>query len=152
MKFELKAGRYICIDPCYIYPDEEWSDLCGCFEYEGFEKKKGNCRSLTPVSQCSGLEMFYKDSRFIVIGTAYGDGCYPIKKGRQTIGTLGVDAGLLAVIPLELAASWPEFEKNKRLGVIVEVKNDTTLEAKNGDFSFGGFSVETGGTEDEDFN
>ena len=151
MKFELKAGNYICIDPCYIYPDEEWSDLCDCFEYHGFEKKKGNCRSLTPVSQCNGLEIFYKDSRFIVIGTKYGDGAYPIKKGRKTIGELYVDAGLLAVIPLELAASWPEFEKNKHLGATVEVKNDMTLEANDGDFKFGGFSVETSDGE-EDFD
>lgn len=151
MKFELKAGKYIVVDPCYLHPDNEWNDFCGCLEYNGFEKKKGNCSSLTPADHSNGIEMFYKGSRYIVIGTAWGDGFFELKQGRKTIAKLGVDAGLLAVIPLELAESWPEFKKNKHLGHIVEIKYDATLEANGGNFKFAGYSVDTSG-EEEDFD
>ena len=151
MKFNLKAGKYICIDPCYIFPDEEWSDLCDCFEYKGFKKQKGNCSSFTRVDQCEGLEMSYKGEKFVVIGTRHGDGGYPIKNGRQIIGELSVDAGLLAVIPLELATSWPEFEEKKDLGVIVEIKCDTVLNVSGGNFDFGRFSVKTDDDEEDSY-
>lgn len=152
MKFELKAGKYLVIDPCYCVPDEDWSDLCACFEYVGFKKQKGNCSSLTPVDQREGLEMFYKGQRFVVIGTAHGDGGFSLKQSGRHIAELSVDAGLLSVIPLELAQSWPEFNEKNDLGAIIEVKYNTTLTANGGDFKFGQFSVKTGDEDNEEIS
>ncbi len=143
-KFNLKAGKYIISDPCYLFPKDEWHDFCGVINYgEGYQSVVGNCESIYPKKSKSEFELKYKGKSLYVIPTAYGDGCYALKQGRKTIGSLGVDAGLLSVIPLELAQSWPDFEKGEHCGIVIELKEDSILSCKGGDFKFGEFSVKT---------
>ena len=90
--------------------------------------------------------MKYKGVAFHVIRTAYGDGYYALKQGRKIIAGLPVDAGLLSLIPYELAATWPDFEKlitKKNHGIVVLGK-DSILEINGGNFKFDKFSVKTG--------
>jgi len=66
-------GEYYLGDPCYVIPDDEWSDFCSIMRDDGedFEYKGETCR---------------------VIGTG-GDGSF---------GGLSVDAGIIGVIPVVL--------------------------------------------------
>ena len=65
--------EYYLGDPCYVIPDDEWTDFCNTMNYEGddFDFKGETCR---------------------VIGTG-GDGNF---------GGLSVDAGIIGVIPVSL--------------------------------------------------
>ena len=65
--------EYYLGDPCYVIPDDEWTDFCNTMNYEGddFDFKGETCR---------------------VIGTG-GDGDF---------GGLSVDAGIIGVIPVSL--------------------------------------------------
>ena len=66
-------AEYYLGDPCYVIPDDEWTDFCNTMNYEGddFDFKGETCR---------------------VIGTG-GDGDF---------GGLSVDAGIIGVIPVSL--------------------------------------------------
>ena len=66
-------SQYYLGDPCYVIPDDEWSDFCSIMRDDGedFEYKGETCR---------------------VIGTG-GDGDF---------GGLSVDAGIIGVIPVAL--------------------------------------------------
>lgn len=66
-------SEYYLGDPCYVIPDDEWSDFCSIMRDDGedFEYKGETCR---------------------VIGTG-GDGDF---------GGLSVDAGIIGVIPVVL--------------------------------------------------
>lgn len=124
---ELKKGKYLVVDPCYIYPDDDWSDFGDIYFKTGdgeIETKYGN---------------------FFVCGTAYGDGSYQLKRGGAVIGTMGVDAGLLSVIPLEILKKWGCTDS--RLGCLIDVE-DCEISYNGGDFEFGGFSVNTSGSDD----
>jgi hypothetical protein len=132
--FKLAKGKYVITDPCYVYPDEEWGSLC--------DKLKDDS---------NGIEMDYNETKFVVIGTAFGDGGYAVTKAGRTIAIVGVDSGLLSIIPLKLAKSWPDSEKmlsrKDDILKIVELKEDSILEVENGDFRFGSYEVITGDDE-----
>ncbi len=154
--FSFPAGRYIVIDPCYIYPDEEWSELCdkmfrldlsGPYPVEIDLTRKGSLWE-------------YNGTKFFIASTCWGDGCYPLLHNGKEItcadgDSLGVDAGLLSLIPIELAQQWPEFEENKDNGIIIDVPNpfDITVsgDAKRfGDWRFDEFEVLTSGEDERD--
>ena len=145
--FPLKSGKYIISDPCYLFPDGEWTDFCNCIKYgnDPYQPKNGNCESIYPQNSDSAFEMKYKVQSFYVIPTAYGDGGYDLKENRKSIGILGVDAGLLSVIPFELFKTWPDFEKLKDndLGITIELEKDEVLKCSKGNFKLGKFSVKT---------
>lgn len=119
--YNIKAGKYWVGDPCYIYPDKQWQELC---------------RNILNEDQ-----IVYEG--FFIGSTAYGDGGYPIFCKNVQMGRLGVDAGLLSVIPLSIAQKWPEWKKRKHLGVEITVTADSVIEYSNGNFEFGDFRVIT---------
>lgn len=136
LSFPIKAGTYWVGDPCYVYPDAECSDFC----------RKINLDANTG----NGMVQTYNGVDFAVIGTAYGDRCCTLKDGGKAVGSMGVDAGLLSVIPVDLAETWDQWDENKGLGVIIEVEEDGTLNASGGNFDFCGFSVVTDDSDAED--
>ena len=66
-------SQYYLGDPCYVIPDDEWSDFCS-------------------IMRDDGEEFEYKGETCVVIGTG-GDGDF---------GGLSVDAGIIGVIPVSL--------------------------------------------------
>lgn len=147
MKCKLKEGKYWLGDVCYVYPTTEWQDFCNNL----FQREGG--------SKCvDGIEMDYKSIPFIVIGTAYGDGIYSLTQKGVEIASLGVDAGLLSVIPLSLVESWKdskgEWGNNHtdllELGHIIELTTEVSFVAHGGNFCFGDFEVITADIEEDE--
>lgn len=107
-------------DPCYALKDElydKWLDWG-----RKNEKKTGHYDN-------DGKFVFKKQDIMIVDSTAYGDGCYG---GIKT--SYGVDAGCLAVIPLEFC---DKLKKFSRLGYVNrKFKGSVTLETDGKDGSF----------------
>jgi hypothetical protein len=127
----LTPGRYLVVDPCYVVPNEMWSDFCGA----SFVNHAATRASFDGIS-------------FFCQGTAHGDGCFVLKCGNKTVGECGVDAGLLSIIPETLIQLW-NSEKNydgmwpNMGGVWVEIKENTPVHYGDGNFSFGAFRMKT---------
>lgn len=125
-------GRYYCGDPAYVIPDNLWDSFCDLI---GVHKESH--------IQHQNKYIFWWGE------TAYGDGTYPIfyKKGPLP-NRLGVDAGLLSIIPLEFIETINEdinYKELITLGIILEISNPFTISYSNGDFSFDNFYVNTSG-------
>lgn len=110
-----KAGKYIISDACYIVKDEEWNDFCDVMYKDspnGIDDK--------------GAIGEYEGYKFFICHTAYGDGDYPVYKDKSVVGTCGVDAGNLSLIPFDLAAKWNKKGWNEKsweeAGHVIEVK------------------------------
>jgi hypothetical protein len=93
--FSLPAGRYYVGDPCYVI-HEDWSDF-------------------TDISYESGLAE-WKGLELLIINTG-GDGGWT--HGEETYG---VDAGMLAVVPVELLDQDPTGK-----GAIIELTDDNKV-------------------------
>ena len=136
--FNFPKGKYIILDLCYIYSDIEWSDFCN----KSFEKS--GCSA-----DIKGCVWEYNGIKFFTCRTAFGDGCFPIKKGNKILGHCGVDAGLLALVPLELARTWPEYDSKGNLGIKIEVNKYFTIqtfgknEVRPGNWKFLNYKVIT---------
>lgn len=135
----LPAGKYWVCDPCYAYPDDEWQDFCDILQSKG-----------------EGWHA-YGRHEFFVWGTAFGDGLYELN-GPRTLDHLGVDAGLLSIIPEALVKKWGSVKEMKRLVgmnlvALIELKEEATVEESGGNVKFGGYEVITDGSDcpdDED--
>ena len=87
------AGEYWVGDPCYVVPDDIYQGIWG----DKYKFKDG-------IIDCgNGLS-------FQVHGTAWGDGEY---KGSNGF-IYGVDAGVLAIVPMELATKERGLDKGTR--------------------------------------
>ncbi len=137
------AGDYWVIDPCYVVPDADWSQVCDMlYPDTGIDDKV----------LCSYLS--FENIPFFINGTAYGDGEYPLYnvKTQKLIGTMCVDAGLLAIIPVGLVAQWDKGNEVKRLGQMVSLDKETKVYARGGDFDFGDYQVITSGADDDSYS
>jgi hypothetical protein len=112
----LAAGRYLVIDPCYVFgkPRELWSRICN-------ELKEGPDRDARDP-----LIMTVDNNKVFIFSTAYGDGCYPVSQDEEVIGECGVDAGLLSFIPEKLITSLNH--KREDLGTWVDIDMDSIIE------------------------
>lgn len=133
-------GKYWIGDPCYVYGDD-WLGFCDCFDGIGRD----------------GGYLQYVKTPFFVCGTADGDGEYDVKQHGSKVGTCGVDAGLLSVIPMALVKKWlavkkydGTFKKETYGGTIIQADSCFEIEASGGDFNFGPFSVNTSGEGEEE--
>lgn len=147
MNTKLTPGKYWIGDPCYVYPNTEWQDFCNNL----FDKERGK--------KCvDGIEMDYKDVSFLVIGTAYGDGNYSLTQKDVEIASLGVDAGLLSIIPLHLVESWKGIKGEwgndhtdlLEIGHVIELTTEVSFVAHGGNFCFGDFEVITADIEEDE--
>ena len=81
-------------------PNELWDSFCG---FDSKNQVKVNYKNLP----CD----------FFVWSTAYGDGCFDLKKNGDVVAELGVDAGMLSMIPMRLINKW-RIESGEKLGDI----------------------------------
>lgn len=86
-------------DPCYVVPDDQWSHFCNkLFDYEKREEP-GNHYIGEVHDEETGIGWYCWN-------TAFGDGCYSLELDGNTVAKLGVDAGMLAAIPMTLVNHW----------------------------------------------
>lgn len=103
------AGEYWVGDPCYVVPDDIYQGIWG----DKYKFKDGT------IDCGNGLS-------FQVHGTAWGDGEY---KGSNGF-IYGVDAGVLAIVPMELATKERGLDKGTR-----HKSSTAKLEYKDGVFN-----------------
>jgi len=146
---KIPDGKAWIGDPCYVFPDTHWANLCSLM----FSRPAPNS-NIPTVNDEDGAEVTIeidgKKYKFWIISTAFGDGVYTLTKDGVSINPeLGVDAGLLSVIPLNVLDAWGG--KEDHLGATVELKQ-AVLTAKEGNFTLqsptGEFQVITDGTDD----
>jgi len=86
-------------DPCYVVPGDQWSHFCDTmFAYE--KKAEPGHHYIGEVhDEATGIGWY-------CWSTAFGDGCYSLEVDGNTVASLGVDAGMLAAIPMTLVNEW----------------------------------------------
>jgi hypothetical protein len=120
---KLPAGKYYIGDPCYVI-DERWDEFLAPY----WETDNGG------VFDFSGREV-------CAFGTQYGDGAFPCSDGS----VLGVDAGIIGAVPLDLCIGTPDVD-----GTVITF--DEAFECyreSDGRMHFGDVSVMTGDEEDD---
>jgi len=146
VKLEMLEGMYIISDPCYIIPDQYWTEFCDTLEMSERvdEMTEGKFRKRM-------YSFLFKGHRMYVSGTAYGDGGYLGKKNGDDIDTIfGVDAGLLAAIPVKFVHEFGKEHENEGYYTMIS-GGDAYYE--DGDVVFGDVVIETDcieGYEDEE--
>ena len=121
----LPAGRYWVGDPCYVVPQDKWSDFCN--RWFALDKMAG-----------------HEDNAYY-FQTAYGDGVYWLC-GDAKRKSLGVDAGMLSVIPAADVEAWAKIcsHSDASLGEFVTIESDCSISHNGkGNFSFGKYSIKT---------
>ena len=133
---EMKAGKYRVTDPCYFlgHDDDFWNNFCS-FMF-------GEDRTIGSDSYTIEIAGY----KVMAWGTAYGDGCYPTLKDGVEIGSSGVDAGMLSLIPIELYDLFKDHlgENDDSSAPIVELAYNFTPHIEEGDCSYGGYQTLTG--------
>jgi hypothetical protein len=96
-KYELPAGEYWIIDPCYVIPDEDWGDLLRATGLLGtYDLDK---LYLTPRPKNEQYGSFkWKGHTLASSTTMYGDGGYSDSDGYD----YSVDAGCIGAVPVAL--------------------------------------------------
>lgn len=149
----LPAGKYYVGDPCYVIDDDEWMDCLDATCYLGLyeDEQAMGARKCNQVGEQLGVFSCINDDGdeflFAASGTQYGDGAYPCMKNDEAIGECGVDAGLIAAIPVDMIPD----EWNNGLGVVVEIDQDFVISCTEGTISFGDVEVLTGDDGDEGY-
>lgn len=145
--FTFPAGRYWVGDLCYVYPDEEWGQFCDA----DFGKTE-HC-----IDKDGAIGRYHGGYFFFVAGTAYGDGIYPLRKNGQVLSNMGVDAGLLALVPMELVSIWGTTSQAYDLGVVINCEKPFTVSMlpstnkyRSGNWAFLDYEVITDWSDEED--
>lgn len=132
---EMNAGKYQVTDPCYFLGHDEqfWNDFCQ-FMFPEHNKERADSYTI----EIAGYKVF-------AWGTAYGDGCYPTLNNGYEVGSSGVDAGMLALVPVELYELLKDTLKGNddTSAPFVEMTRSFTPEVDEGDCSFGSYEVLT---------
>lgn len=136
--FKLRAGRYLVVDPCYVFGDDDalWSKICDAF-YPNDDNPKEWKRELV---------MSVDNDKVYMFGTNSGDGVYPVYQDHSQIGSCGVDAGLLSFIPKEVV---DEIDCSLTrtgggdLGTWVDIDDDYKVKYEDGDVSVANLFVDT---------
>jgi len=135
----LAAGRYLVIDPCYVFgePRELWEKICVALN----ENPDRDMRD--------PLIMTIGDNDIFIFSTAYGDGCYPVLQYGKIIGECGVDAGLLSFVPEKIITNMNY--KRENLGTWVTINKDSAIDWQSifGNVRVGDIYVDTNQEEDE---
>jgi hypothetical protein len=113
-KLILPAGDYIITDPCYIFPNQEWiEEFCNQLP-NNFDTVIGE----------------YLNLQFLCFNTAHGDGSYDFEYTNYR-AEIGVDAGLISIVPLTLALQWTDREELTRIKTDTQIFSVTnSIEAK----------------------
>ena len=140
MTFRPGNGKCVITDPCYVFPDEMWSDLC-----ERIFCREGSYPY--GVIEMDGFKIWWGL-------TAHGDGSYRVmSKHKGPLGTFCVDAGMFGIFPLAFVEKYaPEFlaRKDDGLYTIVETKEHYVTKYSDGNMECGAISVNTDDDGDEE--
>jgi len=154
-------------DPCYVVPgwDDDvdlWDQLCNkmfvpvtrkhpetgeefTYQEESFDGKN-NIR-VVDVHR----KMDEPPGRFYMWNTAYGDGSYPITFNDRKVADVGVDAGCLSIIPMNLINKWGKEADAKSDGYVYEGPGlHGFLAVEEGDMRWNRWDVLTGDNSQED--
>ncbi len=128
-------GSYWICDPSYAWPDNVGEK----FMRPLWEQMKNG---LPKMIQVDGVPVF-------MWFAADGDGLYPVfDDGDDAKGTIGVDSGVVALIPRKLIIKWKTERKLKDmqkdgLAVMVKLEGDEDISYDDGDVFFGEYQVAT---------
>lgn len=127
ISLSLKKGQYVIPDPCYVFPDDMWSDLCEVF-----------------CNDDNGDNGVLNVDRFNIWWgqTKYGDGEYQVLNGGFTQGSFGVDAGLFAIFPIEFINKHGSKYPIDTVGVKLEMEG--VVKYNDGNMKCRSVTVETG--------
>lgn len=124
------AGTYVLGDPCYAVPDALWveaGESCDWWE-------------ASPIATVTAEGKEYKILGF---STAYGDGSYNCRDGIE----YPVDAGLIGLVPIELANPQdPHYPLNR----LVVFDRETLCTNDDGVMQFGDIHIDTKNNEEEE--
>ena len=154
-------------DPCYVVPgwdhdsgNDVWDMLCNKMfhpvtkqhpdtgetytsqEYD-FDDKN-HIRVVEIQTSLVGMA-----GKFHMWSTNFGDGSYPLTYRHHRVGTLGVDAGCLSIIPMSLIRGWGTEASAKQLGHITNEPasprgNRSLISVADGDMNWGDYDLLTG--------
>lgn len=147
----IPPGQYIISDECYIYPhNNDEADKARDLTMEAIFNDPNNPNK---YERCARFETEF--GPLIINGTAFGDGCYPLRHKGVLVYDLPVDAGNISLIPFKYALKFnpkltfsnqnpmtPDNHSN-HLGFYVEFKKETKLYYEDGDWTVGDYSVKT---------
>lgn len=141
----LPPGEYYIGDPCYVIRDEDWMD---CLEETAYFNmlEPGTERKYRPSDLQNGVFSFEDGNeiqyRFAGSSTKYGDGCYPCRENGMQLGECGVDAGLIAAVPVAMVEAVGE-PSGLDLGVLHTFEHPFNIGYDDGVISFGHVKVIT---------
>jgi hypothetical protein len=128
------VGKYWIGDPCYVFSDNDWSKLCDLIFPDG-DATFDDSNNVRVVK--------VDDDYAFLFGTFSGDGVYPARIDNVKIGSLGVDAGMLSVIPVKLLKKY-NWGESKRHGIIVDFDGSSNkMSVSDGDFVYGKLVINT---------
>lgn len=138
-------------DPCYVVPEQHWDVLCTNWSAYDKQHQYDTDYKHHYVALAQDEE---SGSCFHLWSTAYGDGCYPLFVNDNQVAKLGVDAGVLSVIPMSLIEHW---QKQGLCGDYLECGHVVAAEhlrgqmwCDAGDFFWGDLSLPTGELEQDE--
>lgn len=139
-------------DPCYVVPDHMWGSFCDA--WQSFEKQHEENPDNEQLPRCYVAETRVSNTRFFCWSTAYGDGSYKLFVDNKEVASLGVDAGTLSAIPVELLDQWRasgDIGDYERMGHVVDAEHCRgDIHCEGGDLFWGDVRLPTGYEEEEE--
>lgn len=115
----LPAGEYWITDPCYTLghcEESEWIRLGELFDVH------------EPRYAMMEIEAGGKTFEVFMSTTNGGDGCFPVIKDGTQIGKFPVDAGMFAIIPIELLDAAQIIDnRDKDMGVLLKTTSSLVI-------------------------
>ena len=148
-------------DPCYVVPgwDDDvdlWDQLCN----KMFAKvtKTNWATGEETTSHEEGFDarnnirvVDVDDEKFYMWNTSYGDGCFPITFRDNVVEKVGVDAGCLSIVPMNLINKWGKGADAKDLGYIYDGPGlNGFLAVEEGDMRWNDWDILTGDNSQDD--
>lgn len=128
-KVTMPAGTYLVGDPCYAVPDHRWMEWLEAADYETQD---------VLLAELDGHPT-------LGIGTAHGDGTYEGDDGNE----YPVDAGLIGVVPVEIADYSDDKYPRGKIMRKVEFTKDFDCSYEDGTIVLGHIEIDTDPEEDE---
>lgn len=110
---KMPAGKYYLGDPCYVIHDELWPEFCNQIDDSRIR---------------NGDIITFQNHPVFVTSTNYGDGVYQ----DQLLNFYGVDAGIIALVPLEICKKRTLENNFEGLGHAFEAANEITVAVTKG--------------------
>ncbi len=108
----IAPGTYVLGDPCYSFSHDTvtWSEFC----------KENNYKEKINIHSYDGKEALWCD-------TAYGDGTYRAmlnNVAKKSSVKLGVDAGVLGLVPINHVEYGSSYSQYNKLGVVIKLEKE----------------------------